>query len=369
MASNRKIFHLITRLIKGGAVNALLPISTELDGFDVTVGYGREHDIEIVNELHRAGVRTEEFPLIRHYNPITAIGAVVTVARYISKHDFDVVHTHSTEAGIIGRVAARLAGAPSVVHTIHGVPFTVDRNWALNHFVERCEHLVAPQTDVMVAVADTITEEYLSRGIGREGQYETIRYGIEVDEFSNAQPASDLPGSGHRVLMVSRLAEGKGFDVLLDAAQELRSLDLSILIVGDGPKRADIEKKIEQLDLAETVFLLGYRDDVPRVMAASDLLVLPSYREGTPYVIMEAMAAGLPVVATNIAGIPEMIDEGETGFLIPPGNPDALTACIRRIVDDPKLSSSFGEAGARQSDAFSVERMVDEYRSLYNERV
>ncbi|MDR5674211.1 glycosyltransferase family 4 protein [Halalkaliarchaeum sp. AArc-GB] len=366
MSAQPRIFHLITRLIDGGAVNALVPIATEVDGFDVTVGYGAEFDQHLVNELQQKGVDTKQFPLIKHYNPLTAIGAVFTVARYIQKHEFDIIHTHSTEAGIIGRTAAQLAGAPNVVHTIHGVPFTEDRNDILNWFVKQCERVAAPWTDEMISIADVISEEYLSNNIGRAEQYRTIKYGIELNEFHDASPTDDLPGSGVRILMVSRLVEGKGFDVLLDAVERLDANDLSVLIAGDGPLRDYLMTEIRSRGLDQTVFLLGYREDIPEVMSGCDLLVLPSFREGTPLVIIEAMATGLPVLATNIAGIPEIVDQEETGILIEPGDVDRLADELERFVRSPRLRKQFGRAGRQRTEHFLTDRMVSDYSEVYH---
>jgi glycosyltransferase involved in cell wall biosynthesis len=367
MSSEPRIFHLITRLIDGGAVTALVPIATDVEGFDVTVGYGSEVDEHHVETLQEAGIETKQFPLMRHYNPVTALGAIFTVARYINQQDFDIVHTHSTEAGIIGRVAARIADVPQVAHTIHGVPFAEDRNDALNWFVEKCERTVAPWTDEMVSIADVITEEYLERGIGETEQYRTIPYGIELEPFRNALPAEGLPGDGIRVLMVSRLAKGKGFDVLLDAVERLDTGDFSVLIVGDGSLRERIAKDIEARGLDDTVFMLGYRDDVPSVMAGSDMLVLPSYREGTPLVIIEAMASSLPVVATNVAGIPEQIENETNGFVVEPGDSKALTRAIERLLSSSELRERFGTNGRCRADKFAIERMVSDYESMYRE--
>ncbi|SNZ15377.1 Glycosyltransferase involved in cell wall bisynthesis [Natronoarchaeum philippinense] len=365
MSSNPRIFHLITRLIGGGAVNGLIPIATELDGYNVTVGYGSEVDHQYVELLQKEGADTKQFNLIRHYNPITAAPAVLSVANFIRQNDFDIVHTHSTEAGIIGRAAARLAGTSNVVHTIHGVPFSEDRNNLLNWFVERSEVAAAPWTDAIISIADIISEEYLSRGIGRPEQYQTIRYGIDLDKFSSGYPASDLPDSEVQVLMVSRLARGKGFEVLLDATEELAVDGVSILIAGDGPLSDELSSEIEARGLEETVHLLGYRDDIPAVMAACDMLVLPSFREGTPFVIIEAMAAGLPVVATDIAGIPEQVDPETNGILIEPGNTNALSDAIARLATSPELRERFGMASRKRAQQFSMTRMQDDYASVY----
>ncbi len=361
-----KIFHLITRLTNGGAVNTLTNIVTNIEGYDIVVGYGSEYDSECISKLENSGIETVQFPLMRHYNPITSVGAVVSISKYIKKQNFDIVHTHSTEAGIIGRTSANLVGIPNIIHTIHGVPFTDDRNKLLNKFVEICEMKVAPWTTVLVSIADVISEEYLSRGIGSLDQYQTIYCGINVDQFRNAEALDNLPGDGIRILMVGRLAEGKGFDVLLDAAESIDYPDLSIIIVGDGPLRNHLESEIIDRGLIDNVFLLGYREDIPSIMAASDIFVLPSYREGTPLVIYEAMAAGLPVIATNIAGIPEQIIDDQSGYLIPTGNSKELCSAIDLLVKKRQKRRSFGRNNQIRVDRFSVENMVQEYQGLYD---
>ena len=337
---------------------------TELDNYDITVGYGASYDPKQVSALKEEGIETKSFPLVRHYNPITAFPAVLSIARYLRQQEFDIVHTHSTEAGIIGRTAAALAGTPNVVHTIHGVPFTEDRHTILNAFIERCERWVAPHTDRMVAIADVIADEYLSRDIGTPEQYRTIYCGIPVETFTEVKPATDLPGERPRVLMVGRLVAGKGLEVLLDAVESLDE-SATVLVAGDGPKQEAFEAEIIERGLEETVYPLGFRTDIPEVMAASDILVHPSFREGTPLVVFEAMASGLPVIATDIAGLPEQVQHGETGYLIPPGNAGALADHLQKLLFDPVLRERMGKLGLERAKRFSVDAMLGELDELY----
>ena len=365
-----RVFQFITRLLDGGAEEHLIETVRNLDQYDVTVGHGAFYHESQVKRLEREGITTKEFPLVRHYNPVTAVPAVLSVAQYLRQSDFDIVHTNSTEAGIIGRLAAAIADVPAVVHTVHGIPFADDRNALLNRFVLGCERLAARYTDRIVTNADVMAEAYLDRRIGTPDQYATIPSGISLEPFQNASPAEDLPGRRPRIVMVGRLAEGKGFDVLLDAAADTCP-EASICIVGDGPLADTLEEEIRTRGLSDCVFLTGYRDDVPRVLAASDVLVLPSFREGTPRVITEAMAAGLPVVATDIAGIPEQVEHGESGYLIPPDDADALADRLTELLADPELRERFGRCGAERATQFSAETMVnatiDLYESLLSE--
>lgn len=365
MSEEPRVFHLITRLLKGGAEAKTIETVQGLDGYEFTVGHGNEYDPDQVSMLKEHGIETQRFRTIRHYNPVTAVPAVFAVARYIRRKNFDVVHTHSTEAGIIGRFAASMAGTPAVIHTVHGVPFADDRNDLLEQFVLQCERLAARQTDRLVTNADAIAEDYLNRGIGRPEQYRTVYSGIDIDRFRDAEPASDVTGSGVRILMVGRLADGKGFEDLLAALDRLDEAGVSAYLVGDGPLREDLEAEIERRGLTRSVHMLGYRDDVPEIMAASDVFVLPSYREGTPRVITEAMASGLPVVATDIAGIPEQVEPGTNGFLIAPGNVDELTSRLAQLISSSDLREEFGERSRERVESFSIDQMVSDLDAVY----
>ena len=370
MAGNRpRVFHLITRLLKGGAEAKTIATIEGLDDYEFTLGFGAEYDPEQRAAVEALGVETVRFRSMRHYNPATAVVAVGAVARHLHRNDYDIVHTHSTEAGIVGRLAARIAGVPNVVHTVHGVPFASDRNSVLNRFVLACERTVAPWTDVIVTNADVISDEYLERGIGNAGQYQTVYSGIDVDRFSNAEPAGDLPGERPRIVMIGRMADGKGFDVLLEAIERLRDQDVSVILVGDGPIRDEIESDIDRRMLGDRVFALGFREDVPSILAASDLFVLPSFREGTPRVITEAMAAGLPIVATDIAGIPEQVAHGENGYLVPPGDATELADRIERLHGNDDRRSSFGTASRSRVSRFEEGKMVAELDSLYRKLI
>lgn len=360
-----RVFHLITRLLKGGAEAKTIATVRGLDDYDFTVGYGSEYDQDQVDLLEREGIETKRFPMIRHYNPVTTLPAVLSLAWYLRQEEFDIVHTHSTEAGIIGRFAAALAGVPNVVHTVHGVPFTDDRSDVLNRFVLACERRAATYTDRIVTNADVIADDYLDLDIGTPDQYTTVYSGVDLDAFETAQPADDLPGERPRVVMIGRLADGKGFDLLVEAAAEMEREDWSVLLVGDGPIADELSTDIEARGLDDQVFMTGYRDDVPNVLAASDVLVLPSYREGTPRVITEAMASGLPVIATDIAGIPEQVEDGESGYLIPTGDAKALTERLETLLADPDLQSRMGNAGASRSTEFSVASMLGDLDALY----
>jgi glycosyltransferase involved in cell wall biosynthesis len=366
--SKPKILHLITRLIDGGAEDELVQSVIGLRGeYEFAIGHGAAYTDTHRSTLVEHGIETIEFPLIRHYNPLTAIGAVGTVAWHLRRGEFDLIHTHSTEAGIIGRIGAQIAGVPAI-HTVHGIPFTDDRSRVLNRFVLAGERIAARHSERIITNTPSIKQAYLDRDIGRPEQYTVIYSGIDIDSFRGASPATDLPGERPRVLMVARLTEGKGFEVLLETVEQLPETAFSVCIAGDGPMHDDLEGAITERDLEDKVHLLGYRDDIPEVMAASDVFVLPSFREGMPRVITEAMAAGLPVVATDIAGIPDQIDDGETGFLIPTGDSEALASSLGELLANSALRERFGVRGQEKAaEKFSIEETRERLRAEYEQ--
>lgn len=367
MTGEPRVFHLITRLLRGGAEAKTIRTVRGLEGFQFEVGYGAEYDQGQVELLRQSGIKTTRFSTIRHYKPASTVPAVLAVARHLHRGDYDIVHTHSTEAGIIGRFAAALARAPHVVHTVHGVPFSSDRNDLLNQFVLHCERWSARHTDRIVVNADALADDYLSRGIGRPDQYTTVYSGIDIESFQDASPAPDVDGDGVRLVMVGRMAEGKGFEDLLVAVKSLDDLDLSVYLVGDGPIRSRLESRVDDEEIEDTVHVLGFREDVPRILAACDVFVLPSYREGTPRVITEAMATGLPVIATDIAGIPEQVEDGTNGYLIQPGDVESLADRIRGLVISPRKRAEFGAAGEQYVERFSQEQMLADLEEIYRE--
>lgn len=364
-----RILHLITRYLNGGSEvttqNTLEGLAAAEEDYYLFLGTGTEHNSENLRELETMGVETTIFHSIRHYNPITAIIAVFAVAWFLWRENIDVIHTHGTEAGVIGPFAGTLAGTSSIIPEIHGDPVTADRTRLLNLFLIAVERLSVRLSDRIIVKSDRIREIYLDRGIGTRKKYELIYHGVDTKQFRVATPKVRDGGDDQtELLFVGRVTDGKGLFDLLDALERLvDDHDVNLQIAGDGYLTADLRAEIKSRDLPAD--LLGYREDVSELMATADVLVLPSYREGTPRVITEAMASGLPVVATDIAGIPEQVADSESGYLVPPGDVDALTNRLAMLVNDPEIRSQFGAVGRERAEKFDVERAKAAYRELY----
>jgi glycosyltransferase involved in cell wall biosynthesis len=358
-----KILHLITRFIKGGAdENTLLTVLSLNKKYDVTLAYGCEFDDEIVNIAESNGIKTKCFPMLRHYNPITQPIALFQLYRFIKKNNFDIVHTHSTEAGIVGRFAANLAGTKTIIHTVHGIPF--NRNLVLRNFLLFCEKSAAKHTDKIITNADIIAKEYLKKNIGKKHQYATIYSGIDLDKFR----IINIEKNPKKIVtIISRLADGKGHDTFIESAKLVlkKHPETIFWIVGKGENQKNIEKLIFQNNLEKNVKLLGHRDDIPKIIHDSYMLVLPSLREGTPRVIFEAMACKKPVIASNVDGIPEQVIHNKTGILIPPKNPELLAKKICFLLDNPKIAERMGIEGYSRVKKFSFESMAEQINLLY----
>ncbi|HED03563.1 MAG TPA: glycosyltransferase family 1 protein [Candidatus Fraserbacteria bacterium] len=365
-----KVLHLITRLLRGGAeAKTLAELAALRDKYDFTLGYGAEFSPEQLAKVSGLGVPTYRFSLMRHFQPLSLALAGLQLYRYLRSERFDIVHTHETEAGIVGRHAAHRAGVPLIVHTIHGIPFTEQRNPMLRRFLLLLERRVAPWTTRLIANADAITRDFLRAGVGVPAQYVTIHSGVDLEHYSSAKPLDlGLPTGAFKLLTAARLTPGKGFSELLQAAAQLASESRPIvwLIAGEGPLRPWLERKIRERNL-NWVRLLGYQSDLAPLMASVDCFVLPSYREGTPRTISEAMAAGLPVIATRIDGIPEQVEEGVNGLLIEPRQTEPLAEAIRRLACDGPLCRRMGRAGRERAKAFSLSVMIAQLDRLYQE--
>ena len=369
------VLHLITRFLDGGAEktteHTLETLQAASEEYELRLGTGAEYDQDRLADLEARGVEVVVFPLIRHYNPVSSLLSVFTVAHYLSQEDVDILHTHSTEAGIIGRLAGWLAETPVILHEIHGDPITDDRNRALNALVNRLERICASITSRIVVKSERIRESYLNRGIGSPEKYELIYHGVDTESFSVAAEQraqrTDSQQGEVRLLYVGRLTDGKGLFDLLDAVQFLPTNEIHLDIVGHGPLRSSLSERISRNGLDESVSIHGHREDIPAVMASADILVLPSYREGTPRVITEARAAGLPVVSTDVAGIPEMVLDGETGYLVEPGDVDSLRNRIRDLIESPDLRRKMGERTRVGLETFERETAAEAYRDLYGD--
>ena len=382
-----RVVHIITRLILGGAQENTLytAIGQHQDPrFDVTLlcGIDEAGEGNMFNEAARAGVRTVVLPsLLREIRPLTDLKAIFDVYRFLRDGNYAIVHTHSSKAGIVGRIAARLAGVPVVVHTLHGLAFhEYEAAWKNSMYIA-LERLCAPLSHRLISVSDRVSEAALAQGVGRRSQHLTVFSGIDLDVFLNvrerltvaeAKTRVGIPAGAPVVGKVARLFPLKGHEQFLAAAVEIAAAvpDAYFLLVGDGPLREALRADAERLGLGTRLVMVGRvpPETVPEYLQAMDVVVHTSLREGIARVLPQAGAVGKPVVTFDLDGAPEVVRDGVSGYLIPPIDTHALAGRVAELLRDPARCAVLGDAGRAFAAAhFSIERMVERISTLYLE--
>jgi glycosyltransferase involved in cell wall biosynthesis len=372
-----RVLHLITRLELGGAQQNTLFCAAHHDRrhFEVELlaGEGGLLDAEA-----RAipDARVELLPYLKHpVSPFWDAVALLKLRAYFKARRIDLVHTHSSKAGIVGRAAALLAGVPAVVHTIHGWSFNPTQpTWARAGYVA-LERAAAGVTDRLIAVSAANREAGIAKRIGRPERYVVLHSGIDAEKYRTPRKER---GAVRRELgfddshtVVGTVACLKPQKAPLDflhaaAAAHERKADLRFFIAGDGELRPRLEARILELGLQRVVRLLGWRRDVADLLHAMDIFLLTSRFEGLPRAVLQAMAAGVPVVATAVDGTPEVVRDGASGLLVPPSAPEAAARRLLELAEDEALRRRCVEQGRRRVDAsFDIRGMVRELDRLY----
>ena len=375
MSSPLRICHVITRMIVGGAQeNTLYTIRGHLEkGHQVTLLTGPTDGPEgaLLREFRPDGMELLEVPhLIRNLSPWADWQALRELKKIFREHAFDVVHTHSSKAGILGRMAARACGVPFVCHTVHGQAFhPYQASWK-NLLYIAAERFAAKRCDRIYAVAQAMIDQCVKAGVAPREKYRVVYSGMDLESFFEAKrdPALraqlGIPEDAPVIGMVARLFELKGHDDLIDAAPALVQAfpNLRFLIVGDGILRSHLEERIAQLGLTSHFVFAGLvkPSDIPSYLQQMDILAHLSLREGLPRACVQALASGLPVVAYPLDGTPEVVLPHQTGFLPPPKDTPKLLHALLRLLEDANLRKSYGEAGrALVRERFSWRRMAD----------
>ena len=358
-----KVCHVITRLIVGGAQENTVATCLGLRklGYDCDLVTGPQTGPEgsldagmpvaIINELRREP------------NPVLDVLACRELYRLFRVRRYDIVHTHSGKAGFIGRLAAKLAGVPVIVHTIHGPSFYRYQNPIGNLIFRWAEQLAGELTTQFVSVADAMTEQYQAAGI--TGKYVTIHSGMNLEPFLRIEPRQDFV-----VGKIARLFRLKGHEFLFEAAPQIVAAvpNVKFLLVGDGIYRERYERWAERLGLRDRFIFTGLvrPDEIPGCVAQMDVLVHLSLRAGLPRALPQALAAGKPVVAFDVDGAREVCRDGETGFLVRAGDAGGVATAVIRLLQDKLLSAKLGNRGRELVRAeFSEELMVQRIDKLY----
>jgi glycosyltransferase involved in cell wall biosynthesis len=382
MKDQVKILHIITRLTLGGSAENTIQsvLMGNRAGYHsiLVSGPGEEDEVSTIDDARRRGAEVIVTPTLRRaIHPWRDLRALWAVVRLIRRERATIVHTHTSKAGLLGRVAAWLCRVPIVIHTPHGHVFYGYYGGVATAVFTTLEQWMARVTDRIVTLTPRGIPEHLDRRIGHAAQYVAIPSGVNLDAVIRAALPQDvarkhLETPSHQKLLVSvgRLVPIKGYNVLVAALPKILAAvpETHLMIAGDGELRETLEQEAERLGVRHALILLGARSDVPIILSAADLVILPSLNEGMGRALVEAMALGKAVVATSVGGVPYVVVEGETGLLVPPSDPDALAAAIITLLKDPERCRMMGEAGRRRAyEEFSLTVMEARIVSLYRE--
>jgi glycosyltransferase involved in cell wall biosynthesis len=373
--------HAIARLNVGGAALSVLELAAEQRrrGHEVlvvagTIPAGEASMEHVARDLDLPYLRLPA--LTREVSPRHDLAAVLALRRLIRRERPDVLHTHTSKAGTTGRVAALLAGnaRPRVVHTFHGHVLSGYFDTRRERVFRLIERGLAHATDRIVAVSEQVRDDLIRFRVAPPEKIAVVQYGFDLDARVQTSPemarqkraAAGLSATDFVVGWAGRLSEIKR---PLDLVRVAAKVDGSrLLLAGDGELRSAVEQLAAELGLTDRVRLLGYVDDIGSWYGAFDAFLLTSANEGAPVVAIEALAAGVPVVATDAGGTRNVVDDGETGYLAPVGALDTLAELLERLRDDPALRARLGATGAvRMRERFSTQRMADGFDAVYAE--
>lgn len=372
MTDRATVLRLITRLNVGGPARQALLLTKSLGGeFPTVLAAGRPTADE--GELADPAVDVARVSLVRPLSPLADARAIRDVRHLLTGTRASLLHTHMAKAGTVGRVAAgTVRPRPARVHTFHGHVLDGYFRPTVERAFIAVERALARRTDVLIAVSTEIRDQLLALDIGRPDQYRVVPLGLDLTRHAAvAGPTGWLRsrlGVGPDVPLaasVGRLVPIKDHGTLLKAWT--RVPDAHLAIVGDGERRAELEELTRALGLADRVHFTGWVFDVPAVMADIDVAVLTSRNEGTPVALIEAAACGRPAVATAVGGVPSVVRDGETGLLVPPGDPTAFAAAVTVLLADDDRRRRMGDAARAVADGFTADRLVADIRALYAE--
>lgn len=368
-----RVLRIIARMNVGGPAVQIVGIETHLNPqlFDhqLVTGYcdGSEIDFLYSKNIELGEIRI--LGLGRRIGFFSDARALLSVVQIIRKLKPDIVHTHTSKAGFIGRIAVILAAKKvKRVHTFHGHVLYGYFGLFRNTLFTNIERVLATKTDVLISVGKRVRDELISSGVGNYEKFRVINPGLSISEIPERKDAINLLNLDHSYRYVSwigRVVKVKRPDRLLHIASYLKENhpDTRILVAGDGPLRFELENSAVKDDLP--IDFVGWNLNIENILAVSDLLILTSDNEGTPLSLIQAQMAGLPVVATDVGSVSEIVLNYETGFVVP-ANVESLNKAITKLLLDQESARLMGErARVRALELYSVERLVRDHEDIY----
>jgi glycosyltransferase involved in cell wall biosynthesis len=364
-----KVLHVITRLDAGGSSTNTIETVARLnrDRFDVSLVSGPTVDWD-------HSIPCQFIPdLQREISPVKDIKAFFTLYKLIKVGNFDIVHTHTSKAGIVGRWAAKCAGVKRIIHTPHGHVFYGYFGPLKTSLFILIERITALITDNIITLTDRGKQEHIDLKIAAGHKFVTIYSGIDVhveaaDTGEELKNKLSIPQDRIVFGSVARLEPIKGVSYLIEAMAEVvkKHPQTHLVLVGDGKERGALKQQVNTLDLGAHVTFTGFQKNVNAYLQIMDVFVLASLNEGMGRVFLEAMVFGKPVIGTRVGGVPEIIQDGQNGFCVESKNPQALSHAMLQLIENPALREQIGSRGKIMAgEKFSLEKMVSDIEHLY----
>ncbi len=376
-----RVVHIITRLDRGGSSeNTLLSLlGLDRNKYECALLYGLTKDPD-KKYFASAKSATEVFlcieDLVREISPFKDLKAFFKIFTFLRRGHFDIVHTHSSKGGILGRWAAWFAGAPVIVHTPHGHVFYGYYGKLLSNafvFAEKVSSLI---TDRIVSLTQRGKNEHISFGVGSEKKISVIHSGVDVDFIRNFDSDEKglhrkklgIPHSALVVGSMGRFTKIKGYEYFVEAADILSAQkkdNIYFLLAGEGELGEKLKSEVREKKLEDRFFFLPWQEDARVFLRSLDIFVLTSLNEGMGKVVIEAMSAGLPVIGTDVGGVREIVEDEVTGYVVPAGDGRAVARKIDELCDKRDLLKEMGKRGYRRAEKFSIASMVSKIDNLY----
>ena len=371
--------HVVTRFLRAGSEENVIATclgQAEL-GHQVTLIHGRDHDPGYGVRLENlVGLERVE-SLVQPIDPLADLRAIRHMTRIFRSIRPDIVHTHQSKAGVLGRIAARLAGVPHVVHGVHIAPFVNVGRVERSAYV-MAERVMAHFTHAFISVSRGMRDAYLDAGIGALENHHVVYSGMPLEAFIGAEPPENwrsLLGIGKGtpkppvLLMLAAFESRKRHRELIEAFDRVveRFPEVRLLLAGDGPERSEVETAIAKAKLEKNVRLVGFHSEPGRLVALADICLLTSIREGLPRVVVQYIAGGKPVIVTCVPGIEEVVEDGVSGIITDPVDfSDTVRAVIEVLSDDALRARLSAGAAAKDVSLWRPEALVEGTQKVYS---
>jgi glycosyltransferase involved in cell wall biosynthesis len=381
----KKVIRVIARLNIGGPAIHVILLSAKLnpDQYETLLVSGKEAPNEgnMLDLAEREGVEPLVIPnLGRELNPLSDFSTLIKLYRLFRKEKPDIVHTHTAKAGTVGRIAALLAGVPVIVHTFHGhVLHGYFGKWKTKFF-QTVEQVLARCSSTIIAVSQQCKDDLVQYKIGTDDSIQMIPLGLDLDRFQSTDLEArktlrkewGIPHDAIVFGMIARMVPIKRHEDLFRAIPAVleKHPDVYFAIVGDGERRDELETLVEELQIGHRCILVGFRSDLERVYQAIDCSVLTSGNEGLPVAIIESLSSGTPVVATNVGGVSELIEDGKSGFLAEAYNIESISDALCKMISNSERFDEMGRISQEETlKKYSIHRLVKDVDECYQQIV